>query len=141
MPELKRSFTGGKMNKDLDERIVPNGEYRDAMNIQVSTSEGSDVGAVQNLLGNFYVPDNDIIPDNRVCLGSISDEKDDALYWFVASTGQYQPEYIMQEGGTTGGGGPQARVAGEAENSGGTEQRTGSITTSWFHAETDRDSI
>ena len=83
MPELKRSFTGGKMNKDLDERIVPNGEYRDAMNIQVSTSEGSDVGAVQNLLGNFYVPDNDIIPDNRVCLGSISDEKDDALYWFV----------------------------------------------------------
>ena len=141
MPELKRSFTGGKMNKDLDERIVPNGEYRDAMNIQVSTSEGSDVGAVQNLLGNFYVPDNDIIPDNRVCLGSISDEKDDALYWFVASTGQYQPEYIMQEGGTTGGGGPQARVAGEAENSGGTEQRTGSITTSWFHAETDGDSI
>ena len=48
MPEIKNTFTQGKMNKDLDERIVPNGQYRDAMNIQVSTSEGSDVGAVQN---------------------------------------------------------------------------------------------
>ena len=52
MPEIKNQFTGGKMNKDLDERLVPDGEYRDAMNIQVSTSEGSDVGAVQNILGN-----------------------------------------------------------------------------------------
>jgi hypothetical protein len=47
MPEIKHNFTGGKMNKDLDERLVPNGEYRDAMNIEVLTSEGSDVGAPQ----------------------------------------------------------------------------------------------
>ena len=46
MPEIKNQFTGGKMNKDLDERIVPQGQYRDGMNIQVSTSEGSDVGTV-----------------------------------------------------------------------------------------------
>jgi hypothetical protein len=52
MPEIKNQFTSGKMNKDLDERLVPNGEYRDAMNIQVSTSEGSDVGTIQNILGN-----------------------------------------------------------------------------------------
>ena len=50
MPETKHNFTGGKMNKDLDERLVPNGEYRDAMNIQVSTSEESNVGTVQNIL-------------------------------------------------------------------------------------------
>ena len=52
MPELKRTFSGGIMNKDLDERLVPNGQYRDALNVQVSTSEGSDVGALQNILGN-----------------------------------------------------------------------------------------
>ena len=52
MPEMKHNFTGGRMNKDLDERLIPNGQYRDAMNIQVSTSEGSDVGTVQNILGN-----------------------------------------------------------------------------------------
>ena len=52
MPELKRNFAQGKMNKDLDERLIPNGEYRDALNIQVVTSEGSDVGAVENINGN-----------------------------------------------------------------------------------------
>ena len=57
MPELKKNFTRGRMNKDLDERLVPNGEYRDALNIQVSTSEGSDVGSAQNLLSNVQLVD------------------------------------------------------------------------------------
>ena len=51
MPEIKKNFVKGKMNKDLDERLVPDGEYRDALNIQVATSEGSDLGTVQNLMG------------------------------------------------------------------------------------------
>ena len=54
MPEIKRTFLRGRMNKDLDERIIPEGEYRDAENIQISSSETSDVGAAQNLLGNRY---------------------------------------------------------------------------------------
>lgn len=40
------------MNKDLDERLVPNGYYRDAQNVEIVTSEGSNVGSVQNILGN-----------------------------------------------------------------------------------------
>ena len=52
MPQIKHTFTKGRMNKDLDERLVPNGEYRDAMNIEVAGSEGDDVGAAQNILGN-----------------------------------------------------------------------------------------
>ena len=47
MPEMKHNFTKGRMNKDLDERLVPKGEYRDALNIEVSTSEGSNMGALQ----------------------------------------------------------------------------------------------
>ena len=35
MPEIKHNFTAGKMNKDLDERLIPNGQYFDEMNIQV----------------------------------------------------------------------------------------------------------
>ena len=42
MPELKRNFLKGRMNKDLDERIIPNGEYRHALNVEVGTSEGGD---------------------------------------------------------------------------------------------------
>ena len=40
------------MNKDMDERLVPNGQYRDANNVEISTSEASEVGTVQTVLGN-----------------------------------------------------------------------------------------
>ena len=52
MAELKRNFIAGKMNKDLDERAVPDGQYRDALNIKVSTSDNSNVGTAQTLRGN-----------------------------------------------------------------------------------------
>ena len=55
MPDVKHYFRSGKMNKDLDERLVPNGEYRDAQNIEISTSEGDDVGTVQNVRGTTRV--------------------------------------------------------------------------------------
>ena len=89
MPEMKRNFTKGKMNKDRDERLIPQGEYRDAMNIQVTTSEGSDVGTIQNILGNNtgceYWPQqpNPVLPGSST-VGSVSDEKNDTLYWLVA---------------------------------------------------------
>tara|TARA_R110002126_G_scaffold41129_2_gene120013 strand:+ start:2100 stop:10103 length:8004 start_codon:yes stop_codon:yes gene_type:complete len=85
MPEIKHQFTGGKMNKDVDERLVPNGEYRDAMNIQVSTSEGSAVGTIQNVLGNEILNGQPFVYNNSVCVGSIADEKNDAFYWFVTN--------------------------------------------------------
>ena len=83
MPEIKNTFTQGKMNKDLDERIIPNGQYRDAMHIQVSTSEGSDIGTVQNILGNTLV--ESVIGSGFKCVGSVSNEKTNKLYWFIKS--------------------------------------------------------
>jgi hypothetical protein len=55
MPEIKNTFLKSKMNKDLDSRLVPNGEYRDAKNINISRSEGSDIGAIENILGNTVI--------------------------------------------------------------------------------------
>ena len=49
MAEVKNAFIKSKMNKDLDARLIPNGEYRDANNIQVSKSQGEDVGALENI--------------------------------------------------------------------------------------------
>ena len=51
-PEIKNSFLKSKMNKDLADRLVPNGEYRDAKNLQISRSEGSSVGEFENIPGN-----------------------------------------------------------------------------------------
>ena len=89
MPEIKHNFTGGKMNKDLDERLIQNGEYRDALNIQVSTSENSEVGTIQNILGNkngcaWNSSNPNPIPLGSKTVGSVSDEKNDTLYWMVA---------------------------------------------------------
>ena len=101
MPEINHVFSQGKMNKDLDERIVPNGQYRDAMNIQVSTSEGSDVGAVQNILGNSTVSQLSFVPENSVCVGAIADEKNNNLYWFVAGTTDLILQYNNPSGNIT----------------------------------------
>ena len=50
--QIKNTFLKSKMNKDLDDRILPNGEYRDARNISVGRSEDDDVGAIENVIGN-----------------------------------------------------------------------------------------
>ena len=55
MAEVRNTFIKSKMNKDLDARILPAGEYRDAVNVTVSTSEGADVGALENILGNKLI--------------------------------------------------------------------------------------
>tara|TARA_R100000951_G_scaffold28113_1_gene24132 strand:+ start:12718 stop:17163 length:4446 start_codon:yes stop_codon:yes gene_type:complete len=94
MPELKRVFTSGKMNKDLDERLVPPGQYRDAQNIQVSDSEGSDVGAVESIVGNTKKLkktssvnwDDELGLTSPKCIGVVRDTLNNKLYWFVAAT-------------------------------------------------------
>ena len=87
MPEIKRQFGQGAMNKDLDERLVPNGSYRDALNIQVSSSEASDVGAVQNILGNRRPYGSALanLGNNAQCIGVYAHPKTEMIYWFVAS--------------------------------------------------------
>jgi hypothetical protein len=55
MAQIRRNFLKSKMNKDLDARLLTNGEYREGRNINVSRSEGSDVGALENVLGNQQV--------------------------------------------------------------------------------------
>ena len=89
MPEIKRSFTQGRMNKDLDERIIPNGEYRDALNIEVTTSEGSNIGAVQSLRGNSEVSNK--VDDDATCVGVLPDEENNVIYYWVhdAKTQEY----------------------------------------------------
>ena len=91
MPEIKNTFIKGRMNLDLDERLTPNGEYREALNIEVSTSDDSDIGTVQNIAANQSImfPSNLANSPgsnpNLICIGSISDEKNNCLYWFVTA--------------------------------------------------------
>ena len=86
MAEVKNAFIKSKMNKDLDARLIPNGEYRDAKNIQVSRSQGDDVGALENILGNAVTVNGDFAADSGVpgikCIGYIVDESNSFVYLF-----------------------------------------------------------
>jgi len=93
MPEIKKTFLRGRMNKDLDERLLPDGEYRDASNIQISSTEGSDAGTVQNILGNSKLPIDNAAATasyidfgDAVCVGSIADEDSGIVYVFLKGT-------------------------------------------------------
>ena len=52
MAELKRLFVGAKVDKDSDERFVKSGEFRDAVNVEIISSEGSDSGVARNKKSN-----------------------------------------------------------------------------------------
>ena len=83
--KIKNTFSKGKMNKDLDERLVPQGEYVDALNVRVLNTSGSDAGAVENERGNtkltFLSEAN-----SPMCIGSVSDEVGEKIYWFVVNS-------------------------------------------------------
>jgi len=84
MPEIKNAFIKGKMNKDLDERLVPNGEYRDALNVDVDYSDGSDIGALKNILGNTQK--DSISLTSAKCIGVAKDIENSRVYWFITSS-------------------------------------------------------
>ncbi len=52
MAEIKNTFLQGRMNQDIDARLIPQGEYRAAVNLLISRSESATVGEFENILGN-----------------------------------------------------------------------------------------
>ncbi len=87
MAEFKNVFIKSKMNKDLDDRLLPQGEYRNAVNIQVSKSESEDVGALENVLGNDKIISFENITgeDDVICIGYLVSEVNSSVYFFLTS--------------------------------------------------------
>ena len=85
MAKAINTFLRSKMNKDLDARLIPSGEYRDAYNIQVSKSEGDGVGTVENVLGNYPVFDFEAITgvNNLYCIGHLEDDNSNTVFLFL----------------------------------------------------------
>jgi len=87
MPEIKRLFNASKMNRDLDDKMLKPGEYREALNINVSKSESSDIGAVENILGNELIVDTAM--SNAKKIGEYRDNGNDKIYYFITSNNSY----------------------------------------------------
>ena len=85
MPEIKNTFIQSKMNKDMDGRIIPNGQYRDGQNVQISRSEGDDVGALETVLGNGLLTTFGLTDANITCIGKLFDDSRDTIYVFLTN--------------------------------------------------------
>ena len=101
MAEAKNSFLKGKMNKDVDNRLLPNGEYRDALNISVGKSESQSVGSLQNILGNYQLrkqtpTGSEVFESNTnlVCIGSFVDNENNRIYQFLTDYQDPNPSDI-----------------------------------------------
>ena len=87
MANIQRNFIAGRMNKSLDERLIPNGEYVDALNVRLGSTEDSEIGSVENSKGNTKITSinfNGIpLSVNARCIGAFEDGANDTIYWFV----------------------------------------------------------
>ena len=96
MPEIKNTFLKAKMNKSLDDRLLPEGEYRDALNVQVTKNDGngSDVGVIHNVKGNSLAYENSLNLDGDFqTIGHFFDDQENKVYWFVTDNTSH---YIYQ---------------------------------------------
>lgn len=89
MIEIKNNFLGSKMNKDIDDRLVPKNQYRHAVNLEINRSENSDAGTVQNILGNSLVTAADFRTITGVndldCIGVYANPSTDQLFIFLTN--------------------------------------------------------
>ena len=88
MANVKRNFIAGRMNKVVDERLLPEGEYVDAMNVRMGSTEDAEVGVVSNTKGNIALTslayiDGTPLSVNAKCIGALEDSARETIYWFV----------------------------------------------------------
>jgi hypothetical protein len=88
MTKISRTFISGRMNKLVDERLLPETEYIDGMNIRMGSTEKSEMGVIENTKGNLpltslrYIDGTELSTSAR-CIGAIEDSANETLYWFV----------------------------------------------------------
>ena len=85
------SFVKGIMNKSYDQRLLPEGEYIDAMNIRLGSTEDNSIGVVENTKGNVNIAslqyEGNPLSENALCIGVYADGTNETLYWFVTDSG------------------------------------------------------
>ncbi len=76
------------MNKVVDERLIPDGEYIDALNVRMGSTENSEIGVIENTKGNTklttlkYINGTALSASAR-CIGTITDSSKETVYWFI----------------------------------------------------------
>jgi hypothetical protein len=99
MANFSRNFLAGRMNKVTDQRLLPDGEYVDAMNVRMGSTEKAEVGVITNTMGNLpltalkYI-DGTPLSQYARCIGAIDNSANETIYWFV-----HDPEFTVGDTG------------------------------------------
>ena len=93
--KLQNVFLSGRMNKDADERLLKNDEYIHAENVLVSSVVDADTGVLKNAKSNRLAGQLlSYSGSNPETIGSIADDANNRIYWFVVtSSASYICEY------------------------------------------------
>ena len=88
MANFTRNFLAGRMNKVVDQRLLPDSEYVDAMNVRMGSTEISEVGVITNTMGNLPLVtlkylDGTSLSTSARCIGAVEDSANETIYWFV----------------------------------------------------------
>ena len=89
MPIVTTNFVRGRMNKSVDERLLPPGEYVNAINVRLGSTESTEIGAVENSKGNTRLTTlqyEGVDLTNATCIGAYDDGANETIYWFITST-------------------------------------------------------
>jgi len=85
------SFVKGRMNKSYDKRLLPEGEYIDAMNIRLGSTEDNSVGVIENTKGNILLAqlryEGNLLSTNALCIGAYESGDRETIFWFVTDPG------------------------------------------------------
>ena len=85
MAEIKNSFTSSKMNQDLDDRLIPSNEYREGRNISIISSDSSNTGSIENILGNEFIRNMYPGLEGATVIGHIVDQTSSTLYAMITN--------------------------------------------------------
>jgi len=100
MTKITNNFILGNINRDADERLIPNGSVRKLENAIIVSSEGDDKGSIENPLANKLLSDLSLVKSknpldivdnsnlsvtNPVVLKAVANQAKNKIYYFIKS--------------------------------------------------------
>lgn len=93
MPTFRKTFSQGRMNLDAENRLLQDGEFREATNAVIISNENSEEGSVRKSFSNKVLTDINF-GANPISLGIFPYEARNRIYWLVLSDlGSFLMEY------------------------------------------------
>ena len=79
---IEKKYLKLGLNSDIEDRLLPNDEYRYALNVRASKSDGSNEGAIENTKGNLLVNVTLPVGRNRI-IGAYDDLDHNFVFYFM----------------------------------------------------------